>query len=241
MATHAMCKESREGIRFSAVDLNDVRHTFAAAVPRRGVTLRQQARDVLGNIEALMHEKGSGESIVHQAVFVADVGRIDECRRIVRDFYGRDLPVTSYIPQPPCDGTLVAIEAHGLGRGRGDVDIERVNEQLVIARHDGIAWVHCAPVPPRTPAAGVYDDATIALRQVRSLLGSVGVSFDQVIRTWLHLGGIDDLDGPTQRYEELNRARDDDYREISFLAGRLPDGSHSHRLRYARDRATVPL
>jgi enamine deaminase RidA (YjgF/YER057c/UK114 family) len=137
MATQAICKESREGISFSAVDLNDVRHTFAAAAPRRGVMLHQQASDVLGNIVALMRRGGSRESSVDQAVFVAYGGRIDECRRIIRDFYSRDLPVTTNVPQPPCGGTLVVIEAHELTRRSGDVDIQRVSEQLAIVRHDG--------------------------------------------------------------------------------------------------------
>jgi enamine deaminase RidA (YjgF/YER057c/UK114 family) len=223
MGTHTMYNESREGIGFSAVDLGDVRHTFAAAVPRRGVTLRQQAGDALRTLAAWMQAQGCRESIIHQTVFVADAGRIEECRRIIGDFYGRDLPATTYIPQPPCGGTLVAIEAHGLGPGGRDVEIRRVSEQLVIARHGGIAWVHCAPVGPATPAASVYDEVTNGLRQVGSLLGSVGVSFDQVIRTWFYLGGIVDDDGPTQRYKELNRARDDVYREISFHAGRRPE------------------
>jgi enamine deaminase RidA (YjgF/YER057c/UK114 family) len=223
MATHTMCKASREGIGFSAVDLNDIRHVYAVAVPRRGSTLRQQAGDALRNIEAVIQEEGTRGSIVYQAVYVADVGQIDECRQIIRDFYGRELPATSYIPQPPCGGMLLSIEALGVGRGRDEVEIERVSEQLVIARHNGIAWVHCVQVVPRTPAAGVYDGATSVLQQIRSLLGSVGVRFDQVIRTWLRLGGIVDDEGPTQRYKELNRARDDFYKDIPFLAGRLPE------------------
>lgn len=225
MAAHALCKASREGIGFSSVGRNDVRHLFAAAVPRRGLTLRQQADEALGNIAAAMQQEGGARgAIVHQAVFVADVGRIDECRRIIRDFYGRDLPATSYLPQPPCGGAPLAIEAHGVGRGGGPVELERVSEQLVIARHEGLAWAYCTPAAPRTPAAGVYQGATDALRRIRSLLGGAGVRFDQVIRTWLQLGGIVDDEGPAQRYQELNRARDDFYRAIPFRAGRRPAG-----------------
>ena len=54
------------------------------------------------------------------------------------------MPATSYIPQPPCEGKLLAIEALGVGCGKGEVEIERISEQLVVARHNGIAWVHCA-------------------------------------------------------------------------------------------------
>jgi enamine deaminase RidA (YjgF/YER057c/UK114 family) len=221
MATHTIHKATHEGIGFSAVDLADVRHVFAAAVPRRGSTLREQTSDALRTIEAVMRDEGTRGSIVHQAVFIADVGLIEECRQIIREFYGPDLPATSYIPQPPCAGKLVSIEALGVGRGRGEVEIDRVGEQIVIARHNGIAWVHCAQVVPQFDAEGVYDGAIKGFQQLRSLFQSVGVRFDQVIRTWLYLGGIVDGEGPTQRYKELNRARSDFYADIPFLADRL--------------------
>jgi len=229
MATHTITKASHRGIGYSVVELNDVRHVFAAGVPRRGSTLRQQADDALCTIEAVIQEEGTRGSIVHQAVFVPDVGLIDECRQIIRDFYGSELPATSYIPQPPCDGNLLAIEALGVGRGMGEVQIERISEQLVITRHNDIAWVHCAQVVPQGRGAGVYEDAIDAFEQIRSLFSSVNVRFDQVIRTWLYLGGIVADEGPTQRYKELNRARTDFYRDIPFLADRLPAG-HAERV-----------
>ena len=222
MATHTIRKVSHEGVGYSVVDLNDVRHVFAAAVPRRGETLRQQADDALRTIEAVIQEEGTRGSIVHQAVFVADFGRIDECRQIIREFYGDELPVTSYIPQPPCQGKLLAIEALGVGRGRGEVEIQRYSEQLVVARHNNIAWVHCAQLVPQTQSTGVYQDATRAFQELSALLAGAGVRFDQVIRTWLYLGGIVEPEGPVQRYQELNRARSDFFRDIPFLDGRGP-------------------
>ena len=224
MATHAIRKMSHEGIGCSVVDLNDVRHVFAAAVPRRGVTLRQQADDTLETIAAATRAEGLRGSIVQQAVFVADASQIDECRQMIRGFYGSELPATSYVSQPPCDGKLLAIEALGVGQEKGAVEIQRVGERLVIARHNGIAWVHAVQVVPEVQDAGVYDAATHAFGQIRSLLSRANVRFDQVIRTWLYLGGIVDKEGDRQRYPELNRARADAYRGVSFLAGRLPSG-----------------
>jgi enamine deaminase RidA (YjgF/YER057c/UK114 family) len=63
-----------------------------------------------------------------------------------------------------------------------------------------------------------------AFQRIRSLLGSVNVNFNQVIRTWLYLGGIVADEGPTQRYKELNRARTDFYRDIHFLGRRTSAG-----------------
>lgn len=224
MATHTIQKVSHIGIGYSVVELNDVRHVFAAAVPRCGGSLQEQADDALRTIAALIQEKSARGSIVHQAVFVPDVALIDQCRQIIRDFYGDELPATSYIPQPPCDGKLLAIEALGVGRGESDVQIERLSEQLVITRHNDIAWVHCAQVVPQGHDLTVYDGTINGFEQIRALLASVDVRLDQVIRTWLYLGGIVEDEGPTQRYKELNRARSDFYRDIPFLTDLLHPG-----------------
>jgi len=217
-------KVCKHGIGYSVVELNDVGHVFAAAVPRAGATLQEQAEDALKTIESVINEEGTRGSIVHQAVFMADASQIPACRQIIREFYGKELPATSYIPQRPCEGKLLSIEALGVGRGRGEVQIDRVGEQIVIARHNNIAWVHCAHVLPETDAPGVYDRTISAYRRMQSLLAGVNVRLDQVIRTWLYLGGIVEGPGDEQRYKELNRARADFYQDITFLADRIPPG-----------------
>jgi enamine deaminase RidA (YjgF/YER057c/UK114 family) len=164
-------------------------------------------------------------------VFLADAGLIGECRRILREFYGNEMPATSFIPQRPCGGKLLAIEALGLGQGKGSFEIERISEQLVVARHNGIAWIHAALAEPQPSLDGVYRQATGAFEQLKALFCRAGVHFDQVIRAWLYLGGIVEDDGdakaentpvPFLRYQELNRARSDFFRDIPFLADRLP-------------------
>lgn len=214
-------KECDDGVGYSVVGLNDVRHVFAAAMPRRGETLQEQADDALRTIESVIREEGTLGSIVHQAVFLADISEMDVCRELMREFYGDDLPATTYIAQRPCEGKRLAIEALGVGRRKGDVDIRRISEQLVIAEHNGIAWVHCANVRPHVESETVYDRTLDAFARMRDLLGSAGVGFEQVIRTWLYLGGIIDGEGDQQRYKELNRARTDFYQGIRFMADRL--------------------
>lgn len=224
MADHKIRKVSSAGIGYSVVDLNDVRHVFAAATPRSGTTLEEQAHDALRTIEAVIQEEGTHGSIVHQAVFVADYNQIDVCRKIMREFYGDQLPATAYVPQHPCNGKLLSIEALGVGNGKGEVEIQRISDQLVIAGHNGIAWVHCAQVVPQIASNGVYDRSMDAFCRMKSLLASSGVRFDQIIRTWLYLGGIVEGEGDEQRYKELNRARTEFFDGIKFLPGHLVPG-----------------
>lgn len=222
MAVQTVHKVSRNGIGYSIVELHDTRHIFAAAAPVAGVTFAEQADDALKTIEAVISEHGARGSIVHQAVFVRDVHCIEQCREIMRKFYGSEMPATSYIPQPPCDGKLISIEALGVGQGTGEVEIERQSEQVVITRHNGIAWVHAAQAVPSTSSTAVYDQSLTAFQGLRGLLEGAGARYDQVIRTWLYLGGIVDDEGDVERYMELNRARTDIYDDITFLEGRVP-------------------
>ncbi len=227
--TDMIRKESSEGIGYSVVELNDVRHVFASAVPRTGDTLEEQAQDALRTIKEVNHEEGTRGSIVEQAVFMKDIGQMEACRRIMHDFYGDELPATTYIPQPPCQGKLLSIEALGVGRVTEGVEIRRLCDRIVVASHSGVSWVHCGQVVPTTEATGVYDRSLSAFENMRQMLGSAGMRFQQVIRTWLYLGDIVGPEGDTQRYKELNRARTDFFKDITFAPVKMP-ASVNHAL-----------
>jgi enamine deaminase RidA (YjgF/YER057c/UK114 family) len=212
-------KESSEGIGYSVIERHRIRHVFAAAAPRDGNTLAEQAHDALQTIERVMAEEGTHRAIVRQDVFVSQPGDFPEAQRIIHDFYGSDLPATSYIAQPPCNGKLIAIEAMGLGRGCGLEHIVRVSEQVVVTCYNDITCVHCAHVRPSSESGSVYDRSRAAFEQLARAVNSQGLAFDRVIRTWLYLGDIVGPEGETQRYMELNRARTDCFRGIEFGKG----------------------
>ena len=196
-------KVSSDGVGYSVVELNDVRHVFAAAIPRSGETLEEQARDALKTIEAVIKEEGTLGSIVHQAVFMADSRQTDRCRQIMKDFYGPELPATTYVPQHPCQGKLLAIEALGVGRGFGEVEINRLSESVVVTRHNNISWIHCAHVVPDVASPTVYDRSLDAFERMKKILAAENVRFDQIIRTWLYLG---DIVGPEGENHSVTRS-----------------------------------
>ena len=99
MADHAIRTVAQDGSGYSVADFGGVRHVLAAAVPRRGTTLEQQVRDALGPIEAVIRDGQTRASIVQQTVFLADIGLAADCRRLLGDFYGSNLPATSYLAQ----------------------------------------------------------------------------------------------------------------------------------------------
>ncbi|NOZ20932.1 MAG: hypothetical protein GXP25_07555 [Planctomycetes bacterium] len=215
-------KVSSDGVGYSVVDLNQVKHVFASAVPRAGGTFLDQSHDALQTIESVIRDETAFGTIVRQAVFIRDINQREECRKIIEDFYGEALPATSYIVQPPCGGKDVEIEAWGVGRVGEGVEIHRYSDNLVVVKHDEIAWAHCARVVPQTDGTKVYDRSLNAFERMRSILASQGFRYEQVIRTWLYLGDIVGPEGDTQRYKELNRARTDFYEKILFLRDHVP-------------------
>lgn len=215
-------KRSQEGIGYSVFDLSEVRHVVATAIPRRGKTLQEQAQDALLTIGAVIKEKSTQGAIVKQTVFMQGREELAECRRFIREFYGANMPATTYVAQPLCDGKLLAVEALGICQSTGDVEIEWHSENLVITRCNGTAWAHCGHITASTSATSVYARSLSAFQRMRDVLGCRGFDYEQVFRTWLYLGDIVGPEGDTRRYKELNRARADFYRDIRFITGSVP-------------------
>jgi len=216
-------KKLRQGIGHSVVELGKTRHVFASAMPQNDGDLRQQTEDALRSIQAAFKDCGGNGSIIKQSVFIAAPEDAQQCREIVKEFYGDDLPATTYIPQKPCSGKLLEIEAMGIVSLDNTVDIERRSEQMVVSRHGGVSWLHSSHISPSTKAPHVYDRSINAFEKLSGSLTEGQARLDQVVRTWLYLGDIVGPEGETQRYKELNRARTDFYEDVEFLADRLPD------------------
>jgi enamine deaminase RidA (YjgF/YER057c/UK114 family) len=209
----------------SVVDLQGVRHVFARIVSPGGGDFQQQAQRALRAAETVAREEGVWGSIVQQAVFLSDTGQIENCRQMVRDFYGDDLPATSYVRQPPCGGESLAIEVLGVSQKNGEAEVRRLSERTVTVRHNAATWVHCANVLPETPSQTVYDRSLDAFRRLDEELAAWGFCFEQVVRTWLYLGDIVGLENQVPRYHELNLARADFFQDRCFVGEHLAGGS----------------
>jgi enamine deaminase RidA (YjgF/YER057c/UK114 family) len=215
-------RRSKGGIGYSVFNFSNVRHIVAMARPRTGETLREQARDALQTIEAVMREKSTQGAIVKQTVFMSGREELDECRQVIRDFYGVDMPATTFVAQPLCSGKLLAIEALGICQSTGDVEIERHSESLVVTRYQGMTWAYCGHITPNTSDPSVYARSYSAFVRMQKTLGSQGFGYEQVFRTWLYLGDIVGPEADTQRYKELNRARAEFYKDMRFIADKVP-------------------
>ena len=94
--------------------------------------------------------------------------------------------------------------------------VERFGPHALAVSYDSVRWVYCAGVKPEGLLPGVYPQTLDALGRLRAALAQAGSSFPRVVRTWFYLGGITEPEREVQRYQELNRARSDFYRDIRF-------------------------
>ena len=135
---------SRENVDCSVVTPGDARWVFAVAGPSRGKTLSEQTAETLESLRLAVQDLGGVGSIVMLSVFLKNVGDRDACRQIVDGSFGGQAPPTTYIAQSPCDGSLLSIEAWGVGLAGGDTEIQRLGSGTVVVRHAGTDWAYVA-------------------------------------------------------------------------------------------------
>lgn len=201
---------SDQGLSVLGVD-RAVRLTMAVASLGRGA-FSAQVSEVLATMDDILRRQTERMSVTVQTVFVRTQEEIEECRRLFQRHFGARMPVTNFVPQPPCCGAALAVEAWAVGGP--DTLVCYLSPNLVTVSYDGIRWIHCAGVTPK--AATAYAQSAEAFATMRDLLASAGARFDQVVRTWLYLGGITEDEGGIERYRELNRARTDFFEQVQF-------------------------
>jgi enamine deaminase RidA (YjgF/YER057c/UK114 family) len=194
--------------------------------PTKRGAFREQFAEVLADIESVLSRQGRPLQVTAQTVFLQNPKDQIACDRMMHEHFGANLPITNYVHQPPCCGAAVAVEAWAIG---GEVvRIERFGERTIGIEYDGVRRVYCADIKPSPGCSGVYMQAMDALLRLRTTLGEARTDFCHVVRTWFYLGSITDLEGDVQRYQELNRARADCYRDVPFccalLKGNAPRG-----------------
>ena len=202
------------GARFARVSLGDSWRLAAILVPAGRGSFTRQAREILACLQAILAEQPVPMVLTVQTVFLRDPADQARYEKLMRDTFGAGQPVGNFVAQAPCDGSALAVEIWAVGGE--SVRVERFGAGTLRVSCDGVKWVHCAGVGAAASVSGACPRTLEALGQIRSALGRAGSDFRHVVRTWFYLGGITAPEGASQRYKELNRARAEFYRDISF-------------------------
>ncbi len=208
-------KDSNEFLKRAIVEIGGADYAFVSVSPETDGDLRSQTLDAVRTLDAAIRCDEMNGEVVRQTIFLRDGERSEECRRVLHEFYGPEIPAVSFVPQTPCDGKEIVIEAAAINCGR-DAKLERLNENVAVVRHAGLVWAHCEGILPGTTSLPVYDRSLDAFQRMNRKLGEAGMQFSQTVRTWLYLGDIDGGEGDKLRYQELNRARGDFFAEANL-------------------------
>ena len=200
--------------RHAVVELGKMARLAVMAVPGLRGSFRRQAEELLAQLMCIVRRHRMALTATTMMVFLRNGADEVECRNVLRAWFGDAMPVTTFVVQPPCCGAALGIELWALG-GPG-VKVTRLAPQLIAIESDGIRWVHCGGIQSDVGAADPYAESATAFQQMQERLASAGVGFDQVVRTWIYVNQITAGEAGRQRYQELNRARTDFYRDIQF-------------------------
>src|SRR5581483_4506726 len=181
--------------------------------PRNRGSFEEQLAEVLDSQKQLLRAQPGSLRVTSQTVFMRDAVHWDDCRRLLSEHYGNELPATNLVLQAPCCGAALALEAWAIG-GQG-VNVEYCSAHTVRVEHEQARWTYCAGIESSL-GGGAYEQTREVLGKMGAELQRAGSGFDQIVRTWLYLGGITEPEAGSQRYKELNRARSEFYREIQF-------------------------
>jgi enamine deaminase RidA (YjgF/YER057c/UK114 family) len=199
--------------RVSVLDLPQVTRMAVMITSSGQGSFHSQAKELLETLGTVLHRLSPPATVTIQHVFLRDAQELRECEQLFAQHYGMGMPVTNLVVQPPCNGAALAVEAWAIS-GR-DVRLKRYGQHAIAVNYDGLRWIYCGGIEPFA-AASAYLDAMESFRRMSDLLARADVSFNHVVRTWLYVGGINDVEGSATRYQELNRARTDFYEPLLF-------------------------
>jgi enamine deaminase RidA (YjgF/YER057c/UK114 family) len=207
----------------SRVTLVDSVRLALMLTPSGRGTFEKQVQELFEILGAALSSESHSLSVTSQTVFLRDPSDQRQCSELLRAYYGKNLPVTTFVYQPPCCGAALAIEAWAVGGP--SLKVERFGSHAVSVSYNGVRWIYCGGIQPARGISGVCAQTTDALERLRRTLERAGASFEHIARTWFYLGGITDLESGNQRYKELNRARTEFYRGFNFNEATLLPGS----------------
>lgn len=198
------------------LELGSLARLAIMAVPGSRGSFWEQAQELFAQIKCIMERHGTALTPTTMMVFLRNGADEAAGRKIAQACFGEAMPVTTFVVQPPCCGAALGIELWALG-GPG-VTVERIGPQVLAVEADGIRWIYCGGISGDPAADGPYGEAATAFQRMQEQLAAAGVGFDQVVRTWIYINHITAGEEGRQRYQELNRARTDFFRDIHFGA-----------------------
>lgn len=222
---HPFYKTSVRGSRYSLIENDGVIFFNGVIAPEEAEDIRRAAESAIGRLDALLRRERLEGCVIAQTVFYRSAADREVLSKIMTEYYGDYLPVTTFVPQKPCDDTepflfeILAVK----GETRR-VRVIRRNEHAVLYDIGGVSYGFFGGFEPSTESEPAYVQSLNTFEQMKAEMERNGFQVSDLVRTWLYQGSIVRPEGETQRYKELNRARTDFFEETRFVQNFLPAG-----------------
>nr|HPM42734.1 Rid family hydrolase [Candidatus Omnitrophota bacterium] len=160
--------------------------------------------------------------VIKQTIFLKDAGDRAACEEYLKNRYGRDPPVTTYLYQPSADGARFAVEVMAMS----GVNLEKLTGNIAVLEHDNLKWIYLGGIEPDESASNTYERGLGVLWQVKSLLKDGGLYLKDVVRFWNYVSHITDKDASgRQEYQKFNDARGHVFKPEGLKPVRFGEGS----------------
>ena len=212
----------------TVIGYDGVKRLALMVTPEAGGDVHDQTWEAVSTIRAILRQQNEAMTVTVQTVFVRDLADAPVIRMLFAAYYGDRMPLTLFIPQPPCDGRLLAIEAWAISTSKTQVEYH--TPHLVTVTHDGLRWIHASADSLLQGPGASYEQSAETFARLEKVLHRAGATFQDVVRTWLYQGSITEPEGDTERYRELNRARTDFFAHVPFNARPIMMGRNGHAI-----------
>ncbi|MCL2622784.1 MAG: hypothetical protein FWD31_03865 [Planctomycetaceae bacterium] len=207
---------------FSLIRQKNLRQLYLVAESSPEGDLESRFTEIRDTFAEVLTQQKMSDSAVAMSIFVSDIGQKQFLRQKFCEFFGNNLPATTYIPQTSCFGDSFIVELFAVNGENSNFSIKRHCENIVQVFADDMAVLFCGDIRSDEAPLLSYDRSLNAIQKMQNYLHQEGYDISDLYRTWLYQGHIVDAEGDTQRYKELNRARSDVFHGQQFITQFLP-------------------
>jgi len=154
--------------------------------------------------DALTKNNTNIDAVSKLVIFLRSQDERPACEEYLKRIFARGPPITTYLEEPPADGSRLAIEVTAIDGAEKTI----INENMTVFTHDNIQWGYIGGVEPDKEAKDRFEQGLSVLNKVKKLLDNNGFALKNVMRFWNYAGYIirKDVNG-RQEYQKFNDAR----------------------------------
>jgi enamine deaminase RidA (YjgF/YER057c/UK114 family) len=208
----------QDGTFVSRIESRCATKLYVCVRPIEGGDFTSQAREIYRKLRELLRQQGGErQNVITEKIFFSDIAnQVESFRKIREEAYlggnGSEphLPATTYLHQPPLEpDVLCELQARVIIPGEGEemtvTDIEGLPEPAAgkIVSYRGYDHIYLQNLTGGKPGDGLDYAGQMeeVFDRAEEILEREGLTFKDVIRTWLY------LDEMERDYADLNRVR----------------------------------